>query len=342
MSMIHGQAMAVTQQFGLKNLTLVEKSYPAPPPHHALVKLSNASLNYRDLLMIMGLYNPRQPLPLIPCSDGVGEVVAIGEGCALSIGERVLPLFSQGWQAGEPTIEITQTTLGGPLDGTLATHICLAERGLVRAPDYLTDPQAGTLSCAALTAWSALIELGQLKPGDRVLCIGTGGVSLFATQIASHMGAEVFLTSRSEAKLDRVADLDIGAHHLIHTPKGEKWGKRLRGMTDGGVDHVVEVGGAGTLSHSLSAVRPGGTISLIGVLSGGAAPLNLLPILMRQVKVQGVIVGHRESFERMLKMFALHKICPVISERFSLYDAPLAFECMQNAEHIGKIDIKLS
>lgn len=343
MNTTHAHALEIAGGWGLDHLQHVTRPLRPPQAGEVLVRLKATSLNYRDLMMVRGQYNPRQPLPLIPCSDGVGEVIAVGEGVRLKVGARVATLFSQEWASGEPR-DVTQSTLGGPLDGTLTTHITLREEGLVPVPSYLTDLEAGTLSCAALTAWSALVELGQLKGGERVLCIGTGGVSLFAAQIARALGAEVYLISRSEEKLARAA-AHVHPHHLIHTPTSNtlSWGKEVRRLSGGGVDHVVEVGGAQTLAQSLQAVRAGGTVSLIGVLSGsGADPaLSLLPILMRQLKVQGVIVGHREGFERMLRAFELHHIRPLISHTFALSEARQAFEVMARAEHVGKVAIEL-
>ena len=331
----------IQNSFGVSQLKHSTRAIPKPKATEAVIKMSYASLNYRDLLMVEGLYNPKQALPLIPCSDGVGVVVDTGESCSLPIGTRVIPIFSQSWLAGEPTTEITRNTLGGPLDGTLGQYMCLDESGLVVAPEYLTDAEAATLGCAGLTAWSALFELGNLKSGERVLCIGTGGVSCFAAQLASAAGAEVILTSRSSEKLDRVKALGLQVDHMVHT-SDYAWGKTIKSMTKGyGVDHVIEVGGAQTMTQSLKAVRPGGTISLIGILSGAAAPLNLLPILMRQIKVQGVIVGHKEGFHRMNAALQKTRVRPIISGTFDHLQVPQAFEMLKAGEHVGKICIKL-
>jgi len=343
MTMVTASGIEVAGGFGLDHLQPCTRALPAPQRGELLVRLRSTSLNYRDLMMVRGEYNPRQPLPLIPCSDGVGEVLAVGEGVTLKVGARVSPIFSQGWQAGAPS-EVTRSTLGGPLDGTLTTHALLPERGVVEIPSYLSDAEAGTLGCAALTAWSALVELGEVKAGDRVLCIGTGGVSLFAAQIARALGAEVYLISGSEEKLER-ASAHVQPHHTLFTPRDQPltWGRALRKMSGGGLDHVVEVGGEETLAQSLEATRPGGTISLIGILSGARASssLSLLPILMRQLRVQGVIVGHREGLLRMLKAFELHQIKPLISNSFRLEDAREAFELLASATHIGKVTVDL-
>ena len=343
-SHVEGRVIQLNNQFGLDHLCEKIQPLGIVQPKQVKVKISHSALNYRDLMMVEGLYNPRQLLPLIPCSDGVGRVVELGANSSWELGQRVMPIFSQGWLDGEPTELITQTTLGGPLQGTLRQHAIFDDHGLVPVPDYLTDREAATLGCAALTAWSALVELGKIVSGVRVLCIGTGGVSLFATQIAASLGAEVLLISRSQQKLDQV-----WAHpHFvpfkekvipIHTPKDVAWGKMIK-KNYGQVDHIIEVGGAGTLTESLKVVRPGGCISLIGVLSGGKGKINLTPVLMRQIRIQGVIVGHKAGFLRMLKAFEKAQIRPIISdEKFTLSDAKGAFSFLKSAKHIGKIVI---
>lgn len=337
------KAIEITGGFGVNHLQQTTRTLPPLKKGEVLVKLRSTSLNYRDLMMVKGLYNPRQALPLIPCSDGVGEILSVGEDVQLPVGMRVSPIFSQAWLAGEPS-EVTRSTLGGPLDGTLTTHAIFREEGLVGVPEYLSDAQAGTLGCAALTAWSALVELGSLRAGDQVLCIGTGGVSLFAAQIARALGAEVYLISGSEEKLER-ASAHVLPHHSLFTPRDQPltWGRTLKKLSGGGLDHVVEVGGEETLAQSLEATRAGGTISLIGVLSGSRATstLSLLPILMRQLRIQGVIVGHKEGYQRMLRAFDLHKIKPLISNEFSLENAQDAFRVLEEAKHIGKVTISL-
>lgn len=331
------KVMQIQDAFGLDNLRLAERPQPEPGPGQVLLRVGAASLNYRDLLMVRGHYNPRQPLPLIPCSDGAGEVVEVGEGVErVRPGQRVATLFAQKWLAGELTPERARSTLGGPLDGTLAEYMVLDAEGVVPIPDHFTDVQAATLPCAALTAWSALVTHGGVRAGDTVLLQGTGGVSLFALQFAVLLGARVILTSSSDAKLERAREL--GAWETLNYRTTENWGKSVRALTDGrGVDLVVEVGGAGTLEQSLQAVRHGGTISLIGVLSGVQAPLNILPVLMNQVRVQGVLVGHREGFEAMNRAIDAHRLEPIVDRTFALDQAPEALDYLASGRHFGKI-----
>jgi len=307
-----------------------------------LIRVRATSLNFRDLMTVTGVYNPKQPLPLIPLSDGVGEVVAVGDGVTrVAVGDRVAGIFAQGWTAGEPALEkVRATTLGGPLDGMLSEYRALSQEGVVKVPDYLTDEEAATLPCAALTAWSALITHGQLKPGDTVLVQGTGGVSIFALQFAKAAGARVIITSGSDEKLERAKAL--GADEIINYRQAPDWDKAVREMTGGrGVDHVVEVGGVGTLAKSIRSVRFGGHISLIGVLSGRAGEIDIAPVLMQNIRVQGIIVGSREMFEAMNRALEQNQIRPVVDKIFALDETRQAFELMAQGGHFGKICIRM-
>lgn len=335
------RAIEIRGGFGLENLALVERPDPAPGPGQALVRLRAASLNYRDLLTVEGKYNPKQKLPLIPCSDGAGEVVALGEGVTrVQPGDRVCAIFAQKWLAGAPIRERLRSTLGGPLDGTLAELAVFDEEGLVKIPEHLTDEEAATLPCAAVTAWSALVTEGGVSAGDAVLVQGTGGVSLFALQFAKLLGARVIATSSQNDKLQRVREM--GASGLINYREVPEWGRRAKELTGGtGVDHVVEVGGAGTFQQSLQAVRFGGTISLIGNLSGTKTELLLTQIFMQKIRVNGILVGHRESFEAMNRAIALHRLHPVIDRVFPLEGAPAAFAHMAAGGHFGKIVVRI-
>jgi NADPH:quinone reductase-like Zn-dependent oxidoreductase len=335
------RAFEISKRFGLDALTLAERPDPIPGPGQVLLRVRAASLNYRDLLTVQGLYNPKQPLPLIPLSDGVGEVMRVGEGVTrVRVGDRVAGIFAQKWLGGEATKQKLLSTLGGPLDGMLADLVVLHEEGVVPVPAHLSDEEAATLPCAAVTAWSALVVQGGLKAGETVLVLGTGGVSLFALQFARLLGARVIVTSSSDEKLDRARGL--GAAETINYRATPDWEKRVRELTDGaGADHVVEVGGAGTFAKSVRSVRIGGRISLIGNLSGTKTEVNLAPILMQNIRVQGVMVGSRETFESMNRALALHGLRPVLDRVFPFAEARAALEHMAGQGHFGKICIRI-
>jgi NADPH:quinone reductase-like Zn-dependent oxidoreductase len=328
--------------FGLDHLRQAERPEPALGPGELLVAVKAVSLNRRDLMTVEGVYNPKQRLPLIPCSDAAAEVLAVGAGVTrFAPGDRVCPLFSREWLCGEPEREKLRSTLGGPLDGTLAERMVVAAESAVAAPEHLTDEEASTLPCAALTAWSAVVTHGRTRPGDVVLVLGTGGVSLFALQFANLAGARVIVTSSSDDKLARAREL--GAEGTVNYRKDPDWGRRVKELTgDRGADLVVEVGGAETLRRSLHAVRMGGTIAMIGALSGGEAPLSVIPILMRQVRVQGILVGDREGFEAMNRALAAHDLRPVVDRAFPFDEAPEAFRHMASGRHFGKVVVRVS
>jgi NADPH:quinone reductase-like Zn-dependent oxidoreductase len=334
------RAVEIRGAFGLDNLALAERPDPRPGFGQVLLRMRAASLNYRDLLTVQGKYNPKQKLPLIPCSDGVGEVMEVGEGVTrVRTGDQVCPIFAQAWLAGEPTREKARSTLGGPLDGTLAEQMILSEEGLVKIPEDLTDEEAAALPCAALTAWNALTHAG-IKAGDTILVQGTGGVSLFALQFAKILGARVIATSSRDEKLARVREL--GADETINYRETPDWGARAKELTGGsGVDLVIEVGGAATLEQSLRGIRFGGTVSLIGNLTGSDAQVRLPLIFMQHVRVLGIFVGHRESFEAMNRAIALHRLRPVIDRVFPLDESRAAFEHMAAGDHFGKICVRL-
>jgi NADPH:quinone reductase-like Zn-dependent oxidoreductase len=325
--------------FGLDRLTQIERPDPAPGPGQVLLRMRAVSLNYRDLMMVEGSYNPKQPLPLIPCSDGAGEVAAVGVGVSrVAVGDRVATLFCQKRVGGRPTVEELRSTLGGPLDGTLSELMVLPEEGVISVPEHLSDAEAATLPCAALTAWNALTEQGRVVAGDTVLVQGTGGVSVFALQFAQLLGARVIVTSSSDDKLVRARRL--GAWQEINYLDDPKWGTTARALTGGlGVDHIVEVGGAGTLAQSLQAIRVGGAITLVGVLAGGASELSIVPVFMKQVRIQGLLVGGRKEFERMNRAIAQHELRPVVDRVFPFAEVREAFEHLKSGAHFGKVCI---
>ncbi len=324
--------------FGLENLELVERELPPPSPGRVTVRMRAASLNYRDLLMARGHYDPRQAMPLTPLSDGVGEITAVGEGVTrVAVGDRVAGCFAQRWIAGAPTRDRIRDTLGGPLGGMLAEEVDLSADGVVKVPASLTDAEAATLPCAALTAWSAL-ELAGVKTGETVLVQGTGGVSIFALQLAVARGAEVLVTSSSHDKLARAKKL--GASFGLNYREDESWGKTIRKR--GGVDHVIEVGGAGTLEQSLKAIKPGGCIAVIGILAGGRGAVNLVPVLMNQIRMQGVLVGHRDGFEAMNRAVERVGLKPVIDRVFPFEEAQDAFTYLASGQHFGKVCVQIA
>lgn len=341
------RAWQVERSFGLANLRQVERADPEPGPGEVLVRLSAAAINFRDLLMVKGEYDPRQRLPLVPCSDGAGEVVSLGPGAGrrapdLAVGDRVMPIFAQGWLGGRARPELVGTTLGGPLDGTLCELVAVRADGVVPVPDHLSDEEAATLPCAAVTAWHALTGAAErpIGAGDTVLVLGTGGVSVFALQLARLLGARVIVTSSSDDKLERARGL--GAWEGINYVKTEKWGRAVRERVPEGVDLVIEVGGGDTLPQSLRAVRSGGTIALIGVLAGRPAELDVASVLMRSVRIQGVLVGSREHFEAMNRAIGHHEMRPVVDRVFGFDEAREAFGHLAAGRHFGKVVVAIA
>jgi len=324
-------------QFGLENLTVQDLPSPDLGEGDVRVKTRSVSLNYRDFLMIQGLYNPRLAMPIIPCSDGVGEVLEVGSKVtALKPGDRVCSTMIPDWESGEPGPHLLQTTLGGPCDGMLASEVVLPENAFLKVPESINDHTAACLPVAGLTAWTALVTFGRVRPNAKVLLLGTGGVSTMALQIAKALGANVAITSSSDEKLDRA--MALGADHGINYKTHPKWSKKVLEWAPNGVDLVVEVGGAGTFNQSIKAVRVGGKVALIGVLAQPQDPINLVPVLMKNVCVQGILVGHREAFRDFIEFMAAQKIEPAIDKVFSgLTTAKEAFTRMQSGRHFGKI-----
>jgi len=327
--------------WGIDHLQLATRPDPRPGPGQVLLRMKAASLNYRDLVVPNRGYGSfTGNLPLIPISDGLGEVVEVGSGVKrVKVGDRVCPCFHQGWIAGEPSLERLTQTLGGPIDGTMADLMCVSEDGVAKVPAHLSDEEAATLPCAALTAWSAIVTYDELRPGSRVLVQGTGGVALFALQFAKLLGTHVTVISSSDAKLARAQQL--GADAGINYTTTPEWSKPAREASGGaGFDHIVELGGEKTLPQSLRCIRPGGTISMIGVLSGAAlaAPLGL--VVTRQVRLQGITVGHRDGFEAMLRAIDQHRVRPVLDRTFAFAQLKEAMEYLKSGAHFGKIVIK--
>ncbi len=336
------KAVVLATAEGPEHLRLVERPDPTPGPGEVLVRIKAASLNYRDLVMTRGGYGSRQRKSgLIPLSDGAGEVVALGEGISrFQVGDRVTASFFQDWISGPVNQTKINSDIGRDRDGILCELRTFRDQGLARTPDEITDLEAATLPCAGLTAWSAIAVYGKARPGQHILIQGTGGVALFALQLAKLFNAEVIMTSSSDTKLERVAAL--GADHLINYATDSEWGKTALKITEGeGADNIVELGGSNTLRQSLWAAKPGGLICLIGVLSGARADLLIPLIGSRNVTLQGISVGPRESLEDLIKALSASCIKPVIDTVFPIEETQAAFAHLASGKHFGKVCISL-
>ncbi|MBX2797501.1 MAG: NAD(P)-dependent alcohol dehydrogenase [Myxococcales bacterium] len=323
--------------FGLGNAILVDVPDPGVPgPGQARIEMKAWSLNYRDSLMVEGRYDPRIPMPFVPLSDGMGVVTEVGQGVSrVSVGDRVCPTFSATWLSGEPTSADVRSTRGGPIPGVLQESMVLSQEELVRVPDHLTATEAATLPCAALTAHSAL-DFGEVGAGGTVAVLGSGGVSTWALILARSRGARVWATTSTPAKAEILRSL--GATEVWLYPEEPKWGGAVRSASDGGVDCVVEVGGAGTFAQSLRAVRVGGTVAVIGVVANDDAPgVSVMPILMRQIRCQGVFVGSRAGFEALCDEVRTHTLRPVVDRTFPFDALQEAMAHLRSGAHVGKV-----
>lgn len=329
---------------GFAALVAGERPDPQPGPGEAVVAVRAVSLNFRDLLVATGRYaGGAKPVGRIPVSDGAGEVVAVGPGVTrVQPGDRVAAAFMPGWLDGPLTPEKQATSLGGAgADGMLAERVALPAAALVPIPTHLSFEEAATLPCAAVTAWYALFEGAALRPGETVLLLGTGGVSVFALQFAKLAGARVIMTSSSAAKLERVQAL--GADEVIDYRAVPEWQERVLALTGGrGVDLAVEVGGPGTLNRTLQAVRYGGQISLIGVLTGLGDRVDTVAILHKNIRIQGTYVGSVAMFERMNAAIAQARLRPVIDRVFPFEQAREAYAHLDSGSHLGKVVIRVT
>lgn len=326
--------------FGIDSLEFIERPTPSPGPGEILIQVFAVSFNYRDLLMIKGQYNPKLAMPRIPCSDGAGVVQAIGPGVtSFKVGDRVAGIFMQNWLEGPLTSEKSKGALGGDIDGMLAEFVVLKETGAVPIPEHLSYEEAATLPCAGVTAWNAL-GVGSLRPGANVLIQGTGGVSIFALQLARLQGARVLGISSSDEKLQRAytLGLDAGLNYREH-PDWDRWVMEETGGV--GVDLVVEVCGLGTISRSVRALRFGGAIAQVGVLDMSPAPFPVAAILHKQARIQGVYVGSRQDFLNLNKAVTLGVLRPV-GENFHWSHARAAFGRMEEASHFGKLVLSVN
>ncbi len=331
----------VEDTWSMENLRIGARPDPQPGARQVRIRMKASALNYRDLLVPAHGYGSRmKQLPLIMLGDGVGVVDSLGEGVTrFKPGDRVCPVFFQSWMSGAPNQRRLSLSLGCELDGTMAEFMVLPEEGVALAPAHLDDVEAASLPAAAVTAWRALVTEGRSRPGDKVLVQGTGGVSLFALQFAKMLGAQVIIISSSDEKLARARAM--GADETINYKTVPEWGKYARETAGGeGVDHVVEVGGQLTMAQSLRAVRPGGTISVIGVLSGATLNVPLGQIVTRHVRLQGITVGNGDDFAQMARAMALHKVHPAISRVFAFEELHTALDFLASGKHFGKICIR--
>jgi len=326
---------------GIEALGKAERPEPKPAYRQVLVKVAACSLNFRDLGIVRGSYRMPVRDNVVPLSDGAGEVVAVGPGVTrVKAGDKVAGCFFQRWVGGEPPPDVQAGALGGSIDGMLAEYALLEEEGVVKIPAHLSLEEGATLPCAGVTAWHAMMEHAKLIAGQTVLLQGTGGVSVFGLQLAHAMGIRAVITSSSDQKLARAKKL--GASHCINYKTTPDWEKAAMEFTGGrGVDQVVEVGGAGTLTRSFGAIRVGGRISMIGGLSGAATELDPRLILARRANVQGISVGSTQMFEAMNRAIAANAIKPAIDKVFGFDEVHAAYRHMASGAHFGKIVISV-
>jgi NADPH:quinone reductase-like Zn-dependent oxidoreductase len=332
----------LSREPGIDNLQHVEVAESEPRAGEVLVRLRAASLNYRDLIIARGEAGLKDPAGRVPLSDGAGEIVAVGDGVTQwQIGDRVASTFFRDWQAGRFSMRYHDAALGGSVDGVLREYAVFPQHALVRLPAAMSFEAGATLPCAGLTAWSGLITRGGFAPGDTVLLQGTGGVSIFGLQIALAAGGRVIITSSSDEKLQCAREL--GAHELINYQVTPQWDKEVWRLTGRlGVDHILEVGGPGTLERSLNAIAAGGQIAQIGVLTGfGASSASLFPIGARNARIEGIYVGARDGFEAFIRFLEINTIQPVIDRVFPFEETREAYRYMESGRHFGKVVIQI-
>jgi len=326
---------------GIEALNLNELPLPEIKTGEILVKMIAASLNYRDLLVVKGVESRKPLSPRIPVSDGVGEVVAVSESVSRwKVGDLVAGIFLPKWLDGELTAEKYVLPLGGAVaDGVLAEYVVFDQNSVVKIPNNLTPTEAATLPAAALTVWHAVSRRSQVQRGESVLILGTGGVSLFATQFVHALGGQPFITSSSDEKLEKAKEL--GASATINYKKFPDWDKQVLELTNGkGVDHVIEVVGGENLNRSLNAVKLSGTISFIGLIAGLSAPINTYQFVTKNVRIHGIETGSREMFDEMNQFIELHQVKPVIDKVFDYDETREALKYLESGVHFGKIVVE--
>ncbi len=332
-------AYQVDSADGIGAVKKVEIDTPTPGDNEVLVKMKACSLNYRDLLITMGGYVRNDVRPIVPLSDGAGEVIQVGKNVTqFQPGDRVIGNFFQHWENGNIDDAGLNSALGGSINGVLSEYFILNEDCTVKIPEHLSFEEASTLPCAATTAWHALVEVGNIKAGDTILLLGTGGVSIFGLQIAKAKGAKVIITSSSDEKLKRAADM--GADHTINYKDTPDWEEQVLSLTNGqGVDNVLEVGGAGTFEKSVASAKVNGTVSVIGILTGLENPTISLMTIFNLLRIQGIYVGSTAMLTDLCDFMAEHKINPVIDKAFDFSESMDAYNHMASAKHFGKIVI---
>ncbi len=333
------KAIIVQTGGGYDKVVVGQHDAVAPEAGEITVRLHANSLNYHDFAVVSGMWGPVEPR--IPMADGAGEVIAIGEGVAeFAVGDHVVSTFFPTWISGEPLVEGFATVPGDGVDGYARETVTASANAFTLAPKDWSHAEASTLTTAALTSWRALMSDDQLKPGDSVLVQGTGGVSIFALQFAKMAGATVIATSSSDEKMERLRAL--GADHVINYRSNPNWGETIHKLTGGrGVDHVIEVGGPATLEQSMIAARVGGHISVIGILTGLGGQLNIVAALVKQLRLQGVLVGNRSQQQDMVRAIDACDMKPVIDKTFPLEDIVAAFRYQETNRHFGKICLEM-
>ena len=327
--------------WGFENLHYRDVDTPQPGPDQVLLKFGAASVNYRDYQIVTGEFAPAQPLPIIPGSDGAGQIVATGDNVdGLSPGDRVSPLFFPEWKSGEALGNERSVSTGLETLGVLREYGLYEQHQVCRVAPHLTDAEASCYPCAGLTAWNSLVTLSGITAGDTVLVQGTGGVAIMALQMAKAMGAQLIVTSSSNDRLQRA--LTLGADHGINYRETPNWGEAARKLTDGrGVDAVIEIGGEGTLLQSITALRRGGHINVIGYLAGIGLGLTVFDLIERNVNIHGLSVGNREQFEEMMDFVSEHDIRPVIGRTYSFDKAGQAIQDIARGGNFGKLVVTI-
>jgi NADPH:quinone reductase-like Zn-dependent oxidoreductase len=333
------KVIEIRDGFAFDSLRVTDRPDPVPGPGQVVLKMKAFSINYRDLLVVNGVGRWRPSLPRIPLSDGVGVVAAAGSGVSrVRLGDRVAPIFYPKWLNGRVASEKMRKPLGGAVaDGVLAEYTLFEETSVVHVPEHLSDEEAATLPCAAVTAWNAVVRSGKITPGDTVVVLGTGGVAIFALQFARLLGARIIITSSSDEKLERARQL--GASAVVNYKATPDWSKAVVELTgDVGADYVVDT--VGELREAIAAIRPGGTVAFVGLLIGMSAEVDLVSFMGKSARLEAIDVGSREMFEGMNRAIQFHEMRPIVDRVFAFSEAPDALKYLKEARHFGKICLK--